>query len=325
MNGNPADNNEEKPQGNPPPFEGSESEHRGKNKITAENVNRTGNKQSQAQWPNRIMAVASILLVLVTFFYTNYARQQTHLTREGLDATRATLNENTRQFSATLQEMKEQTVAAKTAAAASKKAASAMTKSASATERQIEMAGQQMEVMKGQIDDARDSLRLDQRAWLGYHNYVVQARENPTSTWTNREPKEGEEFRVRFMIQNVGKTPAFSVQLMAIEPKITPIGNIPNEPEGWTGTVTRFVIFPDDDGISHNTISLKLTDQQFSAYSNATKEVFFWAKLYYCDISGRRHWAQTGVSHIFRSTGFSIRSGSVSPDPGEADHTDCQN
>ena len=224
MNGNPADNNKENPQGDLPPFEESESEHRGKNKITAENVNRTGNKQSQAHWPNRIMAVASIFLVLVTFFYTNYARQQTHLTREGLDATRATLNENTRQFSATLQEMKEQTVAAKTAAAASKEAASAMTKSVNATERQIEMAGQQMEVMKGQIDDARDALRLDQRAWLGYHKYVVQARANDTATWTNREPKTGEQFRVRFFIHNVGKTPAFKVRLMIIKPMIIPIG-----------------------------------------------------------------------------------------------------
>ena len=325
MNGNTADDNKEKPQDDLPPTEGSESEHRGNNKITSENVNRTGNRQPQAQWPNWIMAVASILLVLVTLFYTNYARQQTHLTREGLDATRATLNENTRQFSDTLQEMREQTVAAKTAAAASKEAASAMTKSANATERQVEMAGQQMEVMKGQIDDARDALRLDQRAWLGYHQYVVQARANDTAAWTNREPAPGEQFRVRFFIRNVGRTPASNVRLMKVKPMIVPIGDIPNEPEEWSGTPSRSVVFPNDEGRSHNTGTLSLSDQQIAEYSERRQEVFFWAKLYYCDIAERRHWTQTGIAHIFGSAEFSIRSSSISPGPGEADHPDCQN
>ena len=316
--------NKEKPQDDLPPTEGSEAEHRGKNKITSENLNRTGNKQSQAQWPNWIMAIASIVLVVVTSLYTDYARQQTHLTREGLDATRDTLNENTRQFFDTLQEMREQTVAAKTAADASKEAASAMTKSANATERQVEMAAQQMEVMRGQIEDARDALRLDQRAWLGYHQYVVQARANDAATWTNREPKPGEQFRVRFFIHNVGKTPAFKVQPMLIRPTMIPIGDLPDEPEAWVSGPNRSVIFPNDDGRSHNTRALTMSDQQFSEYSNVEKEIFFWAKLYYCDITGRRHWTQSGVAHRFGFAEFSIRSSSVSPDPGDADHPDCQ-
>ena len=318
MNGKPADNNKEEPQGDLPPFDGAESEHRKENKITAENINRTGSKQSQAQWPNWIMAVASILLVLVTLFYTDYARQQIHLTREGLDATRATLDENTRQFSATLEEMKEQTRAAQTASDAAKKSAEAASRSA-------ESVGRQVVAMKKQTNAAMDAIRLDQRAWLGYHKYVVQARETPASTWNNREPKEGEEFRVRFFIQNVGKTPALNVRPMVIEPKIVHIGDIPNDPEEWTSGSGSSVIFPNDDSLSHNTKSLKLSGQQFSAYSNTTMEVFFWAKIYYCDVTGRRHWTQTGVAHIFLSTDFSIRSSSVSPDPGEASHPDCQN
>ena len=166
---------------------------------------------------------------------------------------------------------------------------------------------------------------LDQRAWLGYHQYVVQARGNTTSTWANREPKAGEQFRVRFFIHNVGKTPAFNVRLMIIKPMIIPIGNVPDEPKAWSSGTSRLVLFPNDDGLSHNTRALTMSDQQFSAYSNVTKEIFFWAKLYYCDITGRRHSAQTGVSHFFRSNGFSIRSSSVSPDPGEPGHPDCQN
>ena len=68
-----------------------------------------------------------------------------------------------------------------------------------------------------------------------------------------------------------------------------------------------------------------MTAQQFAAYSDAKNEIFFWAKLYYCDISGRRHWALTGVAHTIDSDDFSIRSSSVSPDPGEDGHIDCQN
>ena len=318
MNGNPTNNNKEDPQDKRLPVEGTESVQRKKNKPATGNVNRTGNKQSQYQVPNWIMAIASILLVFVTFFYTYYAGQQTQLTSEGLDLTRDALTKNTEQFSSTLGEMQKQTAAAQTASDAARESAAAASRSAAS-------AGKQVVAMKEQTNAAMEAIRLDQRAWLGYHTYVVQARENFTSTWKNREPKEGEQFRVRFLIQNVGKTPAFNVQLMAIEPKIIPIGNIPNEPEKWSGTPKRFVVFPNDDGLSHNTRPLSMTDQQFSAYSNARREIFFWAKLYYCDISGRRHWAQTGVAHIIRSPTFSIRSSSVSPDPGEADHPDCQN
>ena len=318
MNGNSTNDNKEDPQGKHPPIDDAGSERLEKHKITAEKVNRTPKNQRQDHWPNRVMAVAAGLLVILTFFYTYYAREQAQLSSKGLDATIEALAENARQFSDSLQVMKEQTDAAQIASAAAREAAAAASRSAVS-------AGKQVVAMKEQTNAAMDAIRLDQRAWLGYHKYVVQARENPTSTWNNREPKEGEEFRVRFFIQNVGKTPAFNVRPMVIEPKIVHIGDIPNEPEEWASESGSSVIFPNDDSLSHNTKSLKLSGQQFSAYSNTTMEVFFWAKIYYCDVTGRRHWTQTGVAHIFRSTDFSIRSSSVSPDPGEANHPDCRN
>ena len=317
MNGNPTNNNKEDPQDKLLPVEGTESVQRKKNKPATENVNRTGNKQPQNQWPNWVIAVASLALVVVTGFYTYYARQQTQLTSEGLDATRSTLEKNTSQFSATLEEMKEQTRAAQTASDAADKAAAAAGRSA-------ESAGRQVVAMKEQTNAAMDAMRLDQRAWLGYRRYNVQARESSTSTWTNREPKAGEEFRVRFFIHNAGKTPALNVRPMRIKPKIVPVGDVPKEPEKWSVGSGRSAIFPNDGSLSHNTRILPMTEQQFSAYSSKTMEAFFWAKIYYCDVIGRRHWTQVGVAHIFESADFTIRSSSVSPDPGEADHPDCQ-
>ena len=170
------------------------------------------------------MGAASVVLVIVTSFYTDYAGQQTQLTREGLDLTRDALTKNAEQFSATLAEMEEQTRASQAASNAAREAAVAASRSA-------ESVGKQVVAMKEQTNTAIDAMRLDQRAWLGYHAYIVQARENSTSKWTNREPKAEELFRVRFLIQNVGRTPALNVQLMPIKPILVPVGVIPSEPK----------------------------------------------------------------------------------------------
>ena len=108
----------------------------------------------------------------------------------------------------TLKSINESVKEAGRSADAAEKAAIAATSAASATERQVEIAGQQMEIAKQQIGDARDALRLDQRAWLGYERYVIQARANNTSGWEEREPRAGEQFSGRFYFQNVGRTPA---------------------------------------------------------------------------------------------------------------------
>ena len=325
MNHKPTNGYKEDPQEQLPPIDGTVSNRPKINKISTDKLNHTSSKDCQERWPNWVMACASILLVLVTGFYTHYAKQQIHLTREGLDATRDTLTENTRQFSATLQEIKEQTVAAQTAAAAAKESARAAIKVANATESQIAIARQQMEINKQQIDESREALRLDQRAWLGYKNCTIQARATGISAWEEREPNRGEEFRGRFNIENVGKTPALNVRLISGVPRVLPIGETPKGPIQWSDPNSGNIIFPNNEVLNQNTGSFTIPDHLFSAYSGYKSEIFLWARLYYCDTAGRRHWTQIGVAHLFGSKDFTMRSSSVSPDPGEADHPYCHN
>ena len=165
---------------------------------------------------------------------------------------------------------------------------------------------------------------LDQRAWLGYDRYVIEARADDTSRWEEREPKDGEEFRGRLYIQNVGKTPALNVQVTRESPTMIPVDSIPEEPQEWSITTNKFVVFPNDDGFSQSTIPYSMSDQDFSNYSSRSIQAFIWAKLYYCDTTGRRHWTQTGIVHLFEAREFLIAASSVSPDPVEPNHPDCQ-
>ena len=327
MNEKPTNGYKEDPQEKLPPIDETVSDRPKINKISTEKLNHTSSKDCQERWPNWIMACASILLVLVTVFYTYYAKQQIHLTREGLDATRDALAENTRQFDATLQEIKEQTVAAQIAAAASEESSRATTAVANETKRQVAIAHEQMEIAKQQIADARDALRLDQRAWLGYEHYVIEARENDALEWKKREPRAGDLLRGRLYFQNIGKTPARNVRFMNAPPIWIRAGEISSEPkeEEWSVADGIVVVFPNDDGLSQNTSPLPVPNQIFSAYSNGTRQVFFWARLSYCDTAGRHHWSQVGVAHSFEAGNFEIQSSSVSPDPGEANHPNCQN
>ena len=264
MDRNPTSGTREPPQEEAhdehPPIAQSVSSRPKKSGKSNEGSNRTSKKHWQEQLPNWIMALASIVLVVVTAFYTQSAREQVRLTEQALEVTKDSLFESTEQFAATLLEMKEQTVAAQTASDAAEKAAAAANKSA-------EIAGRQVAAMEEQTNVTMDAMRLDQRAWVGYSGYVLQARKDRTSAWTNREPKAGEQFRVRFLIQNTGKTPAFNVRVMDIVPKLVGIGETPAEPMAWFGTTRSSVHFPHDDGISHNTGVIRLTDQQFSEYS----------------------------------------------------------
>ena len=252
---------------------------------------------------------------------------QAYFLWESNQITRHTVEENTKQFYATLQEMKAQTVATKTAADASEDSSRAAIKVANSTERQVAIAHEQMEIAKQQIADARDALRLDQRAWLGYEHYVIEARENDAPEWKKREPRAGDLLRGRLYFQNIGKTPASNVRFMNAPPIWIRAGEIPSEPkeEEWSVADGIVVVFPNDDGLSQNTSPLPVPNQIFSAYSNGTIQVFFWARLSYCDTAGRHHWSQVGVAHYFEAGNFEIQSSSVSPDPGEANHPNCQN
>ena len=94
---------------------------------------------------------------------------------------------------------------------------------------------------------------------------------------------------------------------------------MPSEPkeEEWSVADGIFVVFPNDDGLSQNTRPLLVSNPIFSEYSNGTIQVFFWARLSYCDTAGRHHWSQVGVAHSFEAVDFYIGSNSVSQDPAK--------
>ena len=172
-----------------------------------------------------------------------------------------------------------------------------------------------------------DALALEQRAWLGFRNYAIQARVNPASPWQAREPTEGEECRVRFFIHNTGNTPALNVRLMRIKAVLVPRRTVPSEPDTWvdgTSTSTGSVLLPDNDSIGQEIKIRPMSKQEFSDYASFRTEVFFWKRLYYCDVTGRLHWIQAGVSHAYRQDSFAIRSTSLGTEPGGANHPECE-
>ncbi len=170
-----------------------------------------------------------------------------------------------------------------------------------------------------------NTTNLEQRPWLGYYGYTIQAREDSTATWKNRKPKAGERMRVRCSIQNAGKTPALNIQLMLIFPEIIPTGMALEEPDKWIPSADKFLLFPGAEGFGHIGEEIVLTTQQFSEYSTSQKHLFFWAKLYYCDLAGQRHWTQAGVTHRLDSNEFQIFSSTVGTISGETPHPGCQN
>lgn len=175
------------------------------------------------------------------------------------------------------------------------------------------------------LETTTEAIRLEQRPWVGYYGYAIEARENPNAVWVKREPTAGEEFRVSFSIKNVGRTPALKLQLASIVGVVSiEAGDFPSAPNEWVVGTSKNVVFPESEGFTQYSGRFKLMDQDFLEYSTAKKELYFWARLYYCDGIGKRYWTQIGVSHVFGESLYSIRSSSVGSDSGEANHPDCE-
>ena len=71
---------------------------------------------------------------------------------------------------------------------------------------------------------------------------------------------------------------------------------------------------------------MMIAKETFVEYSTGVRDMFIWARLRYCDTSGRIHWSKVGVFRLVNTppTYFHIWASDVSPDPGEANHPDCQ-
>ena len=80
-------------------------------------------------------------------------------------------------------------------------------------------------------EDARDAVRLEQRAWLGYRKIALAARRGTDGPWENREPMQGDDARVRLFVGNTGKTPATNVRFSHQTPMLLPDGPELEPPE----------------------------------------------------------------------------------------------
>ena len=250
------------------------------------------------------LVVVTAILAIVTGLYTYYAWKQVRYAEKQVEFTRDALKANRTQFANTLGEMRKQTQIAASNA---------------------ELATRQISLIEDQTRSNLEALRMEQRAWLGYTSYAVQSRAAATSEWDDRPPKQGEVFRVKFGLHNAGMTPAIKVRPMEMQPLMVLKGHVPNAPTRWDPSSIQHTVFPGDKGLSHNA-AFSMEDLPFSLYpiDNESYEAFFWTRVEYCDISGRRHWTQAGIGHRFGSRDFSIRSSDVSPGPGEEGHPDCQ-
>ena len=69
-------------------------------------------------------------------------------------------------------------------------------------------------------EDARDAVRLELRAWLGYREITLAARRGTDGSWEDREPMQGDYGRIRLFVANTGKTPAANVRFLHQTPML---------------------------------------------------------------------------------------------------------
>ena len=207
-------------------FSDTEQEARNKGRCNSkENKNEPKGPKGfwcRVKWDKWIASLCAVLMVVIVGIQAYFVFKTNQIT---IDA----LIENTRQFEATLQEIREQTVAFQTAAAAIEESARAAIKVANATESQVAVAHGQMRVHM-----RHKSMSLEKRCvWIRGLGWVTKSMPFKLESVAHPsgrtgEPKTGEQFRFRLFIQNVGKTPALNVQFMTARPIMIPIGDTPN-------------------------------------------------------------------------------------------------
>ena len=244
-------------------------------------------------------------------------------------------------LSLTLSEMVKQTVQIRRSADASINAADAAKSAAQSAENQLpiqlgqldtthqqirdasEASRQQTKLALDQITQARDALREDQRAWLAFTGYSLFARAPKTNEWQQREPNVGDQFQVRFELRNYGRTPAWnmwSTERLNFGPVVPP-------PPKWSGILPTdarpTVVVPGDDGRFNETLPYTIEPGLEPLYRSEVNRLFVWSRMYYCDASGRRHWTDVCISHLYKHPTFGVCGGGFNRDGGEQDHPDC--
>ena len=175
-------------------------------------------------------------------------------------------------------------------------------------------------------EDARDVMRSEQRAWLGYREISLAAR-GTEGSWEDREPMQGDYGRIRLFVANTGNTPATNVRFLYQEPMLLRDGAelTPPEPSesDWKTSDLEHVVVPGTKMRFHD-VQFRLNRQ--ARYVTGTHVLFVWARMEYCDVAHRPHWTQAGVMHRYgepRDDFWTLSQSISSADSSEPDYKRC--
>ena len=176
-------------------------------------------------------------------------------------------------------------------------------------------------------EDARDAVRLELRAWLGYREITLAARRGTDGSWEDREPMQGDYGRIRLFVANTGKTPATNVRFLHQTPMLLRDSAELEPPEPseseWETSDLEHVVVPGTEERFQD-VQFRLNRQ--ARYVNGTHVLFVWVRMEYCDVAHRAHWTQAGVMHHYGEPrdDFWTLSQSISPaDYGKPDYERC--
>ena len=176
-------------------------------------------------------------------------------------------------------------------------------------------------------EDARDAVRLEQRAWLGYRKITLAARRGTDGSWEDRELMQGDYGRIRLFVGNTGKTPATNVRFLYQIPMLLRDDAELEPPEpsesGWETSDREHIVVPGTEG-RFQEVQFRLNRQ--ARYVNGTHGLFVWVHTEYCDVAHRAHWTRAAIMHRYGEPRdvFWTLSQSISPsDSGEPDYESC--
>lgn len=191
-----------------------------------------------------------------------------------------------------------------------------------------------VESSRAQFAASRDSLRLQQRAWLRFDGFALQVHtqsENNRYVWRNMEIAGPDDpVRIRLAIVNSGRTPALNVQLSIGNRNLAVLDYIDEQPDEWDKPIKPqrgVVVMPGEQARYIYTPSIPILPSLFDHYKEGSVQITLWIRLHYCDIYQRRH---SMTTYLVRPVGddphsnFVIREQYFGAPEGEADHEDCR-
>ena len=206
--------------------------------------------------------------------------------------------------------------------------------SVSVANRAFQAQTEELELSRNQFTATRDSMRLEQRAWLRYAGFTLQTLTGPankTDSWENREIGDPEEIaRFRVFVLNSGQTPALKVTLSTGNIKVGVPDYIYEQPTEWMKPIKPqrgLVVMPGEQGQYMYTEAFPLPIGRFEDYIRGDLQINLWTRLQYCDIYQRRHWAHISLARPAGSdpnSHFTIREQHFGPANGEPNHPECQ-